>query len=103
MIPAITLSGLQRAEYQVGRSASRIVNAMSVPVGTSAEEDAAAGAVPAIPEAGDALTGYMASDVSLAAEAVSMTEGAQAYKANIAVFRVWDEMMQETAHLRKNV
>ncbi|MGN0904706.1 MAG: flagellar basal body rod C-terminal domain-containing protein [Alphaproteobacteria bacterium] len=45
----------------------------------------------------------MASDVSLAAEAVSMTEGAQAYKANIAVFRVWDEMMQETAHLRKNV
>ncbi len=103
MIPSVTLSGLQRAEYQVGRSASRIVNAMSVPAETPAEDTAAAGPVPAVPEVGASLTGYTASDVSLAAEVVSMTEGAQAYKANIAVFKVWDEMMRETVYSGKNV
>lgn len=94
MIPRIALAGIQTAQFQFVKSADRVVNAMSAPVVEPTDTN------PVPPVAGanqisTPSTAYIASEDVYLEETVNMITAEQAYKANIAVFKTWDEMTEE--------
>lgn len=98
MISNISLSGLLAAQYEVNKSASRIVNAQSVP----AIEEEVPGNTAGIESIGLPSSAYIASDTGYVEEIVNMQMASHAYGANIAVIKTWDEMMEQmTAMVKK--
>lgn len=83
MITRAALSGIQSAQIRFEKSADKIINAFSVP-----EQQEQSGVAPIN---GVQSTAFTASEDVFIEETVNMMTASFAYKANIDVFKTWNE------------
>lgn len=88
MITHTALLGIQSAQVRFERSAEKVVNAFSVP---EQQEQSGVAPVAGVQAVGVQSTAFSASEDVFTQETVNMMTASFAYKANINVFKTWNE------------
>ena len=88
MITRAALSGIQSAQIRFEKSADKIINAFSVP---EQQEQSGVAPINGVQAIGVQSTAFTASEDVFIEETVNMMTASFDYKANIDVFKTWNE------------